>query len=354
MIRTGLLLLAALTATASASEPVSGWPIADANYDQEKMTALDQAVTDGTYKKINSVIVIRSGELLIERYYNGATRNQTHDPRSVGKTFAATILGIAIDDGYIESIDQRLGDFYDLKRYENYSDKKAQVTLRHLVTMTSGFDGFDFDTNSVGNEGNMYATDDWVKWALDLPMADDRDPGEEWRYFTAGAVILGDILNSALPGGLESYAHRKLFDRIGVSDYEWQHTPTRVASTAGGIQLTPLDFAKFGELHRNRGLWMGEAVVPADWVDAIMLAQVETTIPDNKYGFLWWHKSYVVENETWPVTFCVGNGGNKILVFHDQNLVVVLTASAYDQPYMYSQIDEILMRYVLPAVSNQQ
>jgi CubicO group peptidase (beta-lactamase class C family) len=123
MIRTGLLLLAALTATASASEPVSGWPIAGANYDQEKMTALDQAVTDGTYKKINSVIVIRSGELLIERYYNGATRNQTHDPRSVGKTFAATILGIAIDDGYIESIDQRLGDFYDLNRYENYSDK---------------------------------------------------------------------------------------------------------------------------------------------------------------------------------------------------------------------------------------
>ena len=358
--RNGKILTAAMLAAAvsmvaqvAVAETIEGWVVAEPDYDQERIRALDEAVAAGVYRQINSVIVIRDGKLLVERYYNGATRDSTHNPRSVGKTFAATVLGIAIDEGFIDSIDQRLGDFYDLGAYRNFSDKKANVTLRHLLTMTSGFDGFDFDMESIGNEEYMYPQDNWVEWALNLPMAEDRSPGDEWRYFTAGIVILGDILNSAVPGGLESYAHLKLFAPLGISNYEWQHTPQRVANTAGGVQLTPLGFARFGELHRNRGRWNGETVVSAEWVDDMLHPGVATTDPANRYGYLWWHKSYTVGDTDFPVAYCSGNGGNKIFVFDEQQLVVVVTASAYGQRYMHSQVDEMMVEYILPAVTGR-
>lgn len=344
------VLFATVEAHGQETGTLNGWTVAAPEYDQVRIGELDQAIANERFKRINSIIVIRNGELLVERYYNGAARDQTHNPRSVGKTVAATILGIAISEGHIDSVDQRLEEFYDLENYENYSEKKAAVTLRQLLTMTSGFEGYDFDPDSIGNEEYMYPEDNWVRWALNLPMAEDREPGDDWRYFTAGIVILGDILNTAVPGGLEAYADRKLFEPIGVRNYDWQRTPQRVANTAGGIQLTPLGFAKFGELHRDYGRWQGMSIVPADWVDAMLQPVVDTTVEGNRYGYLWWHKSYRVDDEDWDVAYCSGNGGNKIFVFDDRDLVVVVTASAYGQPYMHSQVDEIMEAFVLPAV----
>ncbi len=276
-----LVLLLLLSQQVAAKQMLHGWPLADADFDGEQIAAMDKAVETGKFKKIKSVIVIRDGELLVERYYNGAGPDITHNPRSVGKTFLIPVLGIAMAEGYIKSLDQPLSDFYDLKAYENYSAKKARVTLRHLVTMTSGFDGYDFERDSPGNEENMYPTPDWVLWTLNLPMAADRNPGDEWRYFTAGIVVLGDIVNQVVPGGLDSYAHKKFFSRMGITNYEWQYTPQHVVNTAGGIQLTPLDFAKFGEIHRNNGRWQGEVVVPGDWVARSLLPEIETTVAGN-------------------------------------------------------------------------
>ncbi|MBT8077705.1 MAG: beta-lactamase family protein [Gammaproteobacteria bacterium] len=343
------LLLSASVATRA--DELSGWSRSDEAFDEHRIKQLDDAIGRDEFKQINSIVVVKNGELLIERYYNGATRDSTHNPRSVGKTFAATVLGIAIEQGYIEGVDQTLGDFYDLDDHANSSASKASVTLEQLISMTSGFEGFDFDPDSPGNEELMYPQDNWVEWTLNLPMAGGRRPGDEWRYFTAGVVVLGDILNRAVPGGLEAYAHEVLFARLGISNYEWQHTPQRVANTAGGIQLTPLDFAKFGELHRLRGEWNGERVVPARWVEQSLQPAIATTEAGNRYGYLWWHRTYAVGDQQWPVAYCSGNGGNKIFVFDEQPLVVVVTASAYGQRYAHRQVDRMMTEYILPAVS---
>ena len=345
----GTLLLLA-SAGVHAAEVIGGWTLAEPDYDQELLTRLDQEINAGIFREINSIVVIRDGKLLIERYYNGADRDTPHNPRSVGKTFAGTVLGIAIDQGYVSGADAHLSEFYQLADYANYSPEKAAVSLRELITMTSGFEGYDFDMESVGNEEYMYPQPDWVRWTLDLPMAKDHAPGEEWRYFTAGIVVLGDILNRSVPGGLEAYAHQQLFAPLGIDNYEWQHTPQKVANTAGGLQLTPLDFAKYGELYRKRGRWEGEQIVPQAWVEASLAPLVETTVPGNRYGYLWWNKTYTVGEEGWLTAYCSGNGGNKIFVFEQQKLVVVITASAYGRPYMHTQVDEIMVDYLLPAV----
>ncbi|HEY5839078.1 MAG TPA: serine hydrolase, partial [Pyrinomonadaceae bacterium] len=136
--------------------PNSGWQISKAAYDRGKIEELNRMIAENVYREITSVVVIRGGGLLIEEYFNGATRDTLHNTRSVGKSFASTILGMAIQDGHIKSENQSLKDFYDLKKFANYSPKKESVTIKSLLTMSSAFDGNDDDANSPGNEEKMY------------------------------------------------------------------------------------------------------------------------------------------------------------------------------------------------------
>ena len=330
---------------------IQGWELSDSNFDVERIGVLKEKIDENYFKQINGLVVIKEGRLLIEKYFNGSHRELPHDPRSVGKTFASAMLGIAIRDGYLNSVEQKLSHFYDLQAYDHYDWKKGEVTLKHLLTMSSGFDGFDFDPNSIGNEENMYPQDDWVRWTLNLPMLRDCGPGERWFYFTAGIVVLGDILHQVLPGGLEAYAHKTLFQPLGISNYRWQHTPQGVANTAGGIQLTPLDFAKFGYLYKNGGRWGEQQILPVDWVTNSFKPYFQTTNPADQYGYLWWNQTYTVgADQPFETFYCGGNGGNKIYVFTEHDLVVVVTASAYGQRYMHSQVDEMMEQYILPAV----
>lgn len=343
-----LALLVSACGGGENAAPVSA--AATGDYDASRIAELDERVNGGDYIDVNGIVVLKEGELLFERYYD-VDAGDLHNVRSVGKTFASTVLGLALEDGHIKSLDLTLADFYDLDEHENQSEAKAGVTIRQLLTMTSGFDGDDSNPDSPGNEENMYPQDNWVHWALDLPMAADRAPGERWTYFTAGIVLLGDILEQSLPGGLEAYADERLFRPLGVRDYRWQHTPQGVANTAGGIQLTPRGFAAFGQLYKNGGVYDGERILPEQWVRDSLTPRVDVGNGDgDRYGYLWWHKDYELGGERYAVAYATGNGGNKIFVFDDIPFVVVITASAYGQRYMHLQVDEIMTDYVLPAV----
>jgi CubicO group peptidase (beta-lactamase class C family) len=160
------------------------------------------------------------------------------------------MTGIAIADGYCKNEHQILKEFYNLRNFANYSSEKENTTIRELFTMSSPFEGNDNKGNSLGNEENMYPTSDWVKFTLDLPI-DTAYAGGMWHYFTAGVVLLGDILHKSVPGGLEAYAHQKLFKPLGIVNYKWQYTLKKVANTAGGIQMNALDFAKYAQLYKN-------------------------------------------------------------------------------------------------------
>ena len=330
--------------------PYTGIPVSKTSFDQNKIKALKGNIDEGVFKKISSVIVIKNGKLLIEEYFNGKTRNTLHDTRSVGKSFASSVAGIAIQDGCLNNEDQTLKDFYDLKSFANYSLPKANISIRELLTMSSGFEGNDSDYQSPGNEENMYPTPDWVKFTLDLPF-DPNKPRGEWRYFTAGVVLLGDILNKQVPGGLEAYAAEKLFTTLNITNYQWQHTPQHVANTAGGIQMNALDFAKYGQLYKNGGVWNKQQIIPKTWVDKTFSKQKLIPGRNNEfYGYLFWNKSFQVNGKAYEAFYCAGNGGNYILIFKDLPLVIVITATAYGQPYAHPQVAKMLSEYILPAV----
>ena len=326
-----------------------GLPLSTADFDKDKIKLLKGNIDTGVYKKINSIVIVKDGKLLVEEYFNGENRNSLHDPRSVGKTFASTIMGIAIKDNYLKNEQQTLGEFYDLKKFDNYSSAKEEVSIKDLLTMSSVFDGDDSDYDSPGNEENMYPTDDWVKFALDLPVRVNTQ--KDWHYFTSGVVVLGDILDKKVPGGLEKYADDKLFKPLHITDYKWEYTPQKVANTAGGIRLKALDFAKFGQLYKNNGKWNGQQIIPEKWVADSFTKQAEIKERANEYyGYLFWNKTFEIKGKKYETYYCAGNGGNYILIFKDQPWVIVITASAYGMPYAHPQVNEMLKNYIIPAL----
>ena len=332
-------------------QPTDNWEKSDANYDTTLIRQLNRTIAQNYYKNITSIVVIKDGKLLIEEYFNEANRNTLHDMRSVGKTLASTIMGIAIDEGHIKDENQTLSDFYNLKSYENYSAKKDQVTLKSLLTMSSGFDGSDMNPGSPGNEENMYPTDDWVKFGLDLPMDNNKTIGKDWDYFTAGAVILGDVLNNSVPNGLEKYSEEKLFQPLGITTYKWQFTPSNVPNTAGGFQMSGLDNARYGQLYLNKGAYKEKQIIPKTWVKSSLTKQIALPNMENDfYGYLFWNKTYTINDVGVEAYYASGNGGNKILIFNDIGAVIVITATAYGQPYMHLQADEIVEKFILPIL----
>jgi len=331
--------------------PTDKWEISQQRYDSMLIRKLNQKIARDHFKDVTSIVVVKNGKLMIEEYFNGANRSTLHDTRSVGKTLASTVMGIAIDQGHITSEAQTLKEFYALPSFENYTTHKGNVSLKSLLTMSSGFEASDMNPDSPGNEENMYPTSDWVKFGLDLPMDTDKKIGKNWDYFTAGVVILGDILNKTVPNGLEQYADEKLFKPLGITNYTWQYTPSKVPNTAGGFQMNSLDNAKYGQLYLDNGEYQGTKILDSDWVQKTLSHQIEIPNRDNEhYGYLVWNKTYSVNGKDYEAYYASGNGGNKIMLFQELGVVVVITAKAYGQAYMHVQADEIIQDYVLPAL----
>ncbi|HEY0921539.1 serine hydrolase [Rheinheimera pacifica] len=328
------------------------WPVSEDSYNKDLIRAMNKKIAEKDFKDISSVVVIKNGALLLEEYFNGSERSSLHDPRSVGKSFASTMLGIAIAEGFIQSEKQTLSEFYPLKNYQHYSAQKANVSLKDLLTMTSGFAGNDSDTASPGNEENMYPTEDWVKFTLDLPMQNPTSSAKKWRYFTAGVVVLGDVLQKTVPQGLEAYADKKLFAPLGITQYQWQYTPQKVANTAGGIRLRALDFAKYGQLYKNGGSWGKQQIIPAEWVKASLAKQSARTEQKDggHYGYLFWNDTIQSGQQSFEVAYASGNGGNKIFIFKDIPVVIVITAKAYNKKYAHPQVAQMVSDYILPAI----
>lgn len=329
----------------------SDWEISNFPFDKKKIEKLNTDIANYSLKEITSVVVIYDKKLLIEEYFNDANRSILHDTRSAGKSFASTLTGIAINDGYIKNENQTLNKFYNLKEFENYDVKKDSVKIKDLLTMSSAFDGSDQNGDSPGNEENMYPTDNWVKFTLDLGMDKSKTNGGKWDYFTAGVVLLGDILNKSVPEGLEKYADKKLFKPLNITNYKWQYTPQKVANTAGGLQMTSLDYAKYAQLYKNNGFWNDKQIIPTDWVQKTLKHQIQIPERENQfYGYLFWNKTFSFQGKNYETYYCAGNGGNQFIIFNNLPLVIIITSKAYNKPYGHLQADKIVLDYILPAI----
>lgn len=282
------------------------------------------------YGAITSVVVSRSGEIVAEEYLEGeaATLRNT---RSCTKTVASMLTGIAIERGLVPGVDTSL---VELLGQEVDDPRKRAITLRDVLTMTSCLDCNDWDDESPGNEELMYPQEDWVRFALGLPVRASRG----FSYCTAGVVALGVALERAIGGSLPDFARRELLDPLGIDRAEWQKTPLGQVSTAGGLLLTSRSLLALGELY----LRSGGGVVPPSWVEESLRphARIDGEID---YGYLWWLRRYGGED----CFFMTGMGGNRVHVFPHLELVAVITSANFDRRDAHALSDRLLEDQIL-------
>ncbi|SMG35872.1 CubicO group peptidase, beta-lactamase class C family [Marivirga sericea] len=318
------------------------------DFDQDRVESLKEAILKGKFKGVTSIVVLKDGELAVEEYFNGAKKKTLHDTRSLTKSFTSSLVGIAIDQGFIKNEFVRLNSFYKGKEEIANDKAKAAISINDLLTMSSDFDGNDSDYGSPGNEENMYVTDDWVHFVLNLPLRKQADRGT-WQYFTGGVVVLGDILDQTVEG-LEDFAEENLFDPLNIKKVRWQYTPTKVPNTAGSCRMNALSFAKYGQLYLNKGSWKGRQLISEEWIEKTFTPhQKISTVNNQDYGYLFWNRDLQGPSKKYDTYLASGNGGNHLMILQELEMVILITATEYNKPYAHPQAFEMVEDYLIPA-----
>ncbi len=361
----GILTLALVSATATlwgqAAHPDHDWPKTtpqSVGIDPAPILSLSADFASGKYPDVDSMLVIRCGKNVFERayshdygkiYYKEAhTRGPLNarltgiynyfDPRyhpyyegtdahtmqSVTKTVTSVTIGIAMTrNEFHATLDTPILQFFDVSKVKNVDDRKRRITLRDLLTMRSGLDwDEDLPYNDPRNGSSaMEATDDWVQFVIDRPMA--HDPGTFFAYSSGVAELIGYIFQKATGRDIVEYATEHLFKPLGFEHQYWKRTPLGLADTEGGLYLRPQDLAKIGQLYMQDGVWNGQRIVSPDWIKQSITPSTDAR-GGTKYGFEWW----LIPHGTAPQRLAwaaLGFGGQRLLVLPEDQLILVFT-----------------------------
>ena len=290
---------------------------------------------------IDSVIVVRKGYIVLEEYPNPIYyQDRLHRTYSVTKSFTSALIGIAIHEGFIDSVEQKVVDFFPDREIANLDARKQSMTLEHLLTMTSGFK-WDESTYPYTDDRNinrqMWLSDDPVQFVLDRPMVND--PGVKWVYTTGCSILLGEIVEHVTGNTTLEFAHEYLFNPLGIKSVLWTRNKG-YSNTGGGLSLKPRDIVKLGFLYLNNGTWDGEQIVPSEWVARSTETSFYHRSEDSGYGYQWW---------THPrrgVYYAVGLYKQRVFVVPDLDMVVVFTANVREGP---EPISGLLYSFIFAA-----
>jgi CubicO group peptidase (beta-lactamase class C family) len=338
----------------------------------QRIDSFIDPVKNAVFRPVRAVLIEADGHTVLENYYRGSS-SDTSNVYSVTCSVIGTLIGIALSDGSLRSIDQSLGEL--LPAYTaDMEPEEAAITLRQLLTMTAALPtGHKGPLHDPGGGDLLLATDtppwllsnDWVRGILAEPFEQSND--EEFAYSHASSHLLSAILTQATGMSVLDYARANLFDPLGITtrpadnlvaieenlpayeraDFAWPHDPQGVQTGFSWLKLTTRDMATFGQLYLDRGRWHGEQVVPSAWVDAATTEQVQAKSILEGYGYQWWvttangHAAYAA----------MGFGGQLIEVVPDLRLVAVFSADvtgpdAPVDPYSYASFLSLVVHQV--------
>lgn len=301
----------------------------------------------------HSILVARAGQLVLEEYFYGFDRETRHDMRSASKSVTSTLVGLAVQEDRIAgSRAKALPYLTQYRWYDHWDDRKAEISVRDLLTMSSGLDARDWVPESIASEGayqSQTEQPDWVKFALDAPML--WDPGTHVYYGGANPLILGGILASVVDEPVEWFAHRTLFGPLGIDDYRFFLDPTGIPYMGGGMYMRPRDMLKYGQLYLDGGRWNGRRILSREWIEESWKKYGRLEPIDRngqQYGYLWWHHVYEVGDDSIATVEARGNGGQYIFVVPSLEMVVVITSGNFRNGRL-RQPEEIMGKWILPS-----
>jgi len=309
-----------------------------------------RAILDGTYKDVHSVLLYQRGKLVLEEYFYGYSAGRAHQLRSAAKSIVSALAGIAIDRGALTGASQRVLPRMGYESYDHPDPRKATITLGGFLSMSSGLDCNDHSSDSPGRETVIDDEPDWVKATLDLPMIND--PGTKAYYCSGGVAIVGRAIENVVHIPLPEFAQANLFGPLGIarSNWTWNYDLTNADKEYSQIHLRPRDMLKLGILFADGGRWGRRQIIFESWVRTSL---AEHSLVDNvSYGYFWWRPWLNVETSNGSqhvdVVAAQGNGGQKIYLVPQYDLVAVFTAGGYNAES--TPPNTIMAKIVLPGL----
>jgi CubicO group peptidase (beta-lactamase class C family) len=239
-----------------------------------------------------------------------------------------------IQEGYLEGVDDRVLDYFPERKFQHDDALKHTITLEHLLTMSSGL-AWDYQ--------EMISCRDWVQYTLDQPMV--TKPGTAFHYNSGSSHVLSALIQKTSGMSTRDFAQKYLFDPMDISDFRWQKDVDGIYKGGWGMSMTPRDMAKFGYLYLKQGIWNGQQLIPAAWIEATTKRHVQVTEPLEPWGlsmgYLWWlHEDGLYAAH--------GMKGQFVYVIPEFDLVVVITANIPDAEFVQTQL--LIRDYIIPAV----
>ncbi len=292
-------------------------------------------------KGVDSLLVIRNGTIVLEVYYAPYTSDQKHILNSCTKSFLSALVGIAIDEGYIQGTSKQALDYFPEYPLPDKDQRREKITVENLLTMTSGIDWPQYGPNNINNKMTR-SNGDWVRFILERPMA--AEPGSQPNYSNGDAHLLSAIIQKATGETALDFGWEHLFQPLGISDVRWDYDPRGVSIGSAALYLTPRDMAKLGYLYLNEGKWQGRSIVSADWVRRSLQSHTKIPITGGSadYGYYWWIYPDRGLVEAW------GGAGQRIGIFPDLGIVTVITANIPDDAPVTPFSSEVY-RYIIEA-----
>lgn len=322
-----------IIADSSYSSTAYEWEYGDplsAGFDSKEM---EKIANDLPY--LRSVLVLHSGKLIFERYYNDAKNTSAFHIHSATKSFISTLIGIAFSKNILTDLDQKMMDFFPEYEYLDLDPRKYDITIRHLLTMKAGF-----NFNDTGDEWVRYSSSsDWVKYALELPLI--HDPGMDWHYGTPQSNLLSVILTKASGMSTYDFAQENLFVPLNISIAHWYQDPQGFYTGGHEMYFSPRDLVRYGFLYLNNGSVNEIEIVPHQWILESWTDYSNSRVDEGMsssfysktgYGYQWW----LVDLLDFDTYSARGAGGQFIFVVPQLDLVIVTTAmGAVVNPYPF-------------------
>lgn len=328
----------------SAEDPTPGpAELCDPDGDHIDLGALNGAVDwiEQNPNHIDSFVVQHCNGVVVENYDNGFDATTPHELQSATKTFTAALIGIAIDQGLIEGVEQPLAELLP-EHAHLLTGPKAEITLEHALTMTTGLRWVDFGVNNSFEQ--IGAAVDSVAFILEEPL--DTMPGEIFFYNTGSSHLLSAIIHNNSGTTTALYAEQYLFGPLGITDYQWPALQDGVNQGGWGMYMRPLDFIKLGQLFLDEGQWDGQPIISQAYVDEATAYQVSNNMGGG-YGYQMW-----IDTNTFDVDDIAGArgyGGQDCLVLEDLHMAVVFTGNIDYPAQMAADVTTLMNEHVIPS-----
>ena len=273
---------------------------------------------------INSVIIIKENKLELERYFNETNEDDVQLTYHIINSVISTLIGICIDCGLIENVNQKVITFFPEYREKITDSLQYQITIEHLLTMTAGY---KWESEHHNNEIKEFVENpDLLEYMFKCSISNE--PGTVFSQNSGGVFLLTKIIEKVTSKTIEKFADEKLFKPLGIQNYKWERDLTGKTKGPYALYMSPRDLAKFGCLYLNEGIWNDREIVKKEWIkkatelhfELSPIVPISKEIEQKGIGYLWWIFSGMYAAQ--------GHSGQKVFVIPSKKAVVVITASA--------------------------